>query len=222
MLGAVEMNERKTLLTEEEMDRLLVERHGEDIHRKLKEAHVAVAGLGGLGSNVAVMLARAGVGSLHLVDFDRVEGSNLNRQVYKMKHLGMYKTGALCQEIREINPYIELKADTICVTEQNAAGIFSGDRLICEAFDRAENKSMLVNAVMEQLPEAVLVSGSGMAGYASSNLIRTKKRMRRLYVCGDGVNGIDEGEPLMAPRVTVCAGHQANMILRLILGVEAV
>ncbi len=146
MLGAVEMNERKTLLTEEEMDRLLVERHGEDIHRKLKEAHVAVAGLGGLGSNVAVMLARAGVGSLHLVDFDRVEGSNLNRQVYKMKHLGMYKTGALCQEIREINPYIELKADTICVTEQNAAGIFSGDRLICEAFDRAENKSMLVNA----------------------------------------------------------------------------
>lgn len=210
--------EGRNLLTEQEIDALLIERHGPENHRKIKNAHVAVAGLGGLGSNVAVMLARAGVGSLHLVDFDRVEGSNLNRQIYKMKHLGMGKTEALAGEIREINPYIRLTADTVRVTEENAGKIFAGDRLICEAFDAAANKAMLVSTLLSELPEAVIVAGSGMAGFGSGNLIRTRKRMRRLYVCGDETSDIADGICLMAPRVAICAAHQANMILRLILG----
>lgn len=208
------------ILSEQEMDALLIERHGMEYHRKLRSAHVAVAGLGGLGSNVAVMLARAGVGSLHLVDFDRVDGSNLNRQIYKMKHLGMPKTEALPEEIREINPYIRISADTVKVTEENAAEIFAADPIICEAFDAAENKAMLVSTLLSGLPEAVIVAGSGMAGFGSSNQIRTRKRMRRLYLCGDETSDIADGICLMAPRVTLCAAHQANMILRLILGEE--
>lgn len=208
------------ILSEQEMDALLIERHGMEYHRKLRSAHVAVAGLGGLGSNVAVMLARAGVGSLHLVDFDRVDGSNLNRQIYKMKHLGMPKTEALTEEIREINPYIRISADTVKVTEENAAEIFAADPIICEAFDAAENKAMLVSTLLSGLPEAVIVAGSGMAGFGSSNQIRTRKRMRRLYLCGDETSDIADGICLMAPRVTLCAAHQANMILRLILGEE--
>lgn len=206
------------VLTEEEIDALLIERHGPENHRKMKHAHAAVAGLGGLGSNIAVMLARVGIGSLHLVDFDKVEGSNLNRQVYKMKHLGMDKTEALAGEIREINPYIKMTVDKVKVTSQNAAEIFRGDRLVCEAFDVAENKAMLVNTLLAELPETILVAGTGMAGYGSSNLIQTHKRMRRLYICGDGVSDIAGGISLMAPRVTLCAAHQANMAVRLILG----
>lgn len=211
------MEERKAL-SEVELDELLIRRHGRGIYEKMKHAHAAVAGLGGLGSNVAVMLARAGIGSLHLVDFDRVDGSNLNRQIYRMKHLGRLKTEALAEEIREINPYIKIKADTVRVTAENVKTIFGQDRLICEAFDVAENKAMLVNTALEQLPEAVLVAGSGMAGYGKSGRIQTKRKMRRLYVCGDETSDIADGLCLMAPRVTLCAAHQANMILRLILG----
>lgn len=211
---------KNEILSEREMDALLIERHGTAYHRKIKSAHVAIAGLGGLGSNVAVMLARAGVGSLHLVDFDRVEGSNLNRQIYKMKHLGMEKTEALTEEIREINPYIRIAADTVKVTEENAGEIFAADKIICEAFDAAENKAMLVSTLLSGLPEAVIVAGSGMAGFGSGNRIRTRKRMRRLYLCGDEISDIADGICLMAPRVTLCAAHQANMILRLILGAE--
>ena len=208
----------RRVLSEQEMDALLIERHGIEYHRKIKSAHVAVAGLGGLGSNVAVMLARAGVGSFHLVDFDRVDGSNLNRQIYKMKHLGMKKTEALTEEIREINPYIRISADTVKVTEENAGEIFAADAIICEAFDAAENKAMLVSTLLSRLPETVIVAGSGMAGFGSGNRIRTRKRMRRLYLCGDETSDIADGICLMAPRVTLCAAHQANMILRLILG----
>lgn len=208
----------RRVLSEQEMDALLIERHGIEYHRKIKSAHVAVAGLGGLGSNVAVMLARAGVGSLHLVDFDRVDGSNLNRQIYKMKHLGMKKTEALTEEIWEINPYIRIAADTVKVTEENAGEIFAADAIICEAFDAAENKAMLVSTLLSRLPETVIVAGSGMAGFGSGNRIRTRKRMRRLYLCGDETSDIADGICLMAPRVTLCAAHQANMILRLILG----
>lgn len=208
----------RRVLSEQEMDALLIERHGIEYHRKIKSAHVAVAGLGGLGSNVAVMLARAGVGSLHLVDFDRVDGSNLNRQIYKMKHLGMKKTEALTEEIREINPYIRISADTVKVTEENAREVFAADAIICEAFDAAENKAMLVSTLLSRLPETVIVAGSGMAGFGSGNRIRTRKRMRRLYLCGDETSDIADGICLMAPRVTLCAAHQANMILRLILG----
>ena len=210
--------EERNVLSERELDGLLIQRHGRDIYRRMKNAHAAVAGLGGLGSNVAVMLARAGIGSLHLVDFDRVDGSNLNRQIYRMKHLGRLKTEALSEEIREINPYIKIKADTVKVTAQNVKAIFRKDGIICEAFDVAENKAMLVNTALEQLPEAILVAGSGMAGYGKSSRIQTKKRMRRLYVCGDETSDIADGLCLMAPRVTLCAAHQANMILRLILG----
>ena len=208
----------RRVLSEQEMDALLIERHGIEYHRKIKSAHVAVAGLGGLGSNVAVMLARAGVGSLHLVDFDRVDDSNLNRQIYKMKHLGMKKTEALTEEIWEINPYIRIAADTVKVTEENAGEIFAADAIICEAFDAAENKAMLVSTLLSRLPETVIVAGSGMAGFGSGNRIRTRKRMRRLYLCGDETSDIADGICLMAPRVTLCAAHQANMILRLILG----
>lgn len=209
---------QRLLLSEQEMDALLIERHGLENHKRIKNAHVAIAGLGGLGSNVAVMLARAGVGSLHLVDFDRVEGSNLNRQIYKMKHLGRMKTEALAEEIREINPYIRLTADSVKVTEENAGKIFGADKIICEAFDAADSKAMLVGTLLSELPEAVVVSGSGMAGFGSGNLIQTRKRMRRLYLCGDGTSDIADGICLTAPRVTLCAAHQANMILRLILG----
>lgn len=212
------MSEEQRMLTEQEIDRALQERHTKERHQKIKAARVAVAGLGGLGSNIALLLARAGVGTLHLVDFDRVDISNLNRQAYEIRDLGRFKTEALTEHIHRINPYIKVYTDTVRVTRENIPDLFGKERWICEAFDRADQKAMLVNALLEHCREAVIVSGSGMAGYGSSNQIQTKKKMGRLYLCGDEKSDIADGMCLMAPRVAVCAAHQANMVLRLILG----
>lgn len=189
-------------------------------HEKLKASEVAIAGLGGLGSHIAVMLVRSGVGRLHLVDFDRVDISNLNRQEYDIRHLGRYKTEALAERLHEINPYVELHSDTVRVTSENAAKLFGGQSIVCEAFDVPEQKAMLVNALLEQCPNTVVVSGSGMAGIGDANCIQTRKVGRRLYLCGDGQTDVKPLAGLMAPRVSICAGHQANQVIRLILQQE--
>lgn len=204
------------MLTAEEIEASLIERHGSEVHHKLKNASVAVAGLGGLGSNIAVSLVRAGVGKLLLVDFDRVDISNLNRQQYFMEQLGQYKTDALTENLRKINPYTELETVTARVTEDNAAELFGGYSIVCEAFDRAENKAMLVNTLLEQTA-SIIVSGSGMAGYGRSNEIETKRIMNRLYICGDRVTDSAAVNGLMAPRVAICAAHQANKVIELIV-----
>ena len=205
------------MVTKKEIEASLIERHGKDVHNKIKSASVAVAGLGGLGSNIAVSLVRAGIGKLLLVDFDRVDISNLNRQQYFIEQLGMYKTDALRENLRKINPYTELETVTARVTEDNAAELFKEYSIVCEAFDRAENKAMLVNTLLEQT-NSIIVSGSGMAGYGKSNEIETKRVMNRLYICGDRVTDSAAVNGLMAPRVMLCAAHQANKVIELIIG----
>ncbi len=204
----------------EELESMMMARHTPNVYKKVKKGKVALAGLGGLGSNIAVMLARTGVGRLLLVDFDVVEPSNLNRQSYSIRHLGMAKTTALQQQLEEINPYITIETRNVKVSENNIMELFQGYDIVCEAFDRPEAKSMLVNGILNQLPHTKIVSASGLAGYDSSNSIRTTRPLQRLYLCGDLVNGAKIGNGLMAPRVQICAGHQANMVLRLLLGIE--
>lgn len=207
-------------LSREEMERALVERHTQAVQDKLQAARVAICGLGGLGSNIAVMLARLGVGHLHLIDFDRVDTSNLNRQQYMVEYLGEYKTKALQDELTHINPYVEVTIDTVRVTAENAADLVKNEDIVCEAFDRPDQKAMLVDTILS-LTDKKLVCGSGMAGYGSANSIRTRKLNDRFFICGDGTSDSMAGMPLMAPRVTICAAHEANMVLRLILGIDA-
>ena len=108
------------LPTKEEWIKALTERHGKELQQAFSTAVVAVCGLGGLGSNIAIHLARAGIGRLILIDFDRVDITNLHRQQYKASQIGMYKTDALAENLREINPYIEFEAQTERITEDNA------------------------------------------------------------------------------------------------------
>ncbi len=199
---------------------VLEARHGAALQKKFSAARVAVCGLGGLGSNVAIALARAGVGTLHLIDFDRVDLSNLNRQQYAVCHLGQPKTEAMKAILAQIAPYCTVITDNVRVTEENLSQLLAEDTIICEAFDRAEAKAMLASGVLEALPKAYLVAGSGMAGLSSANSIRTRRVSRRFYLCGDGVSEADGGLGLVSARVLTCAAHQATMILRLIAGEE--
>ncbi len=201
-----------------EINNVLSMRHTKEVFEKLKNARVTVAGLGGLGSNIAFMLARAGVGTLHLIDFDEVDLSNLNRQQYFICHLGMYKTDAIKDEISRINPYINVITDCVKVTDDNIDSLFKDDSVICEAFDNPDCKAMLVNHILETRKDAYIVAASGMAGTEKSNTIITRKITDRFYLCGDETSGAVKGNGLMSPRVTICAAHQANAILRIILG----
>lgn len=207
----------QTIPTREEIQASLAFRHTPAVQEKLNKAHVAICGLGGLGSAIAIALARAGVGHLHLIDFDRVDLSNVNRQQYALSQIGREKPEALKEEIRRFSPYIEIRTSAVKITPDNMAGLLAEDTYICEAFDVAEQKAMLTNGVLEQLPEKYLVSASGMAGYESGNSIQTRRITSRFYLCGDGVSEITDGYGLMAPRVIICAGHQANTIIELIV-----
>lgn len=193
-------------------------RHGEELQNKISAARVAVCGLGGLGSNIAIALARAGVGHLHLIDFDRVDLTNLNRQQYAVGQLGQYKTDALRETLSLVSPYCDVTCDTIQVTEENLPDLLKTEDYICEAFDRSEAKAMLVSGVLEHFPEKYLVAGSGLAGLGSANTIQTRRVSQRFYLCGDGTSDSSVGLGLVASRVLVCAAHEANMILRLIAG----
>lgn len=210
------------ILTEEEIKAALEERHSPEIQEKLSAGRVAIAGLGGLGSNVAYSLTRIGVGHLHLIDFDVVDITNLNRQQYFMEHLGMPKTDALESLLKKINPYLDIQTDCVRVTEDNIRELFGEWDIVCEAFDDPDAKAMLVNGILEHFPEKKLVSASGMAGFGSSNTIVTRKVTDNFYLCGDRVSAPEYGRGLMAPRVAICAAHEANMITRLILGEEDV
>ncbi|MCL1880949.1 MAG: sulfur carrier protein ThiS adenylyltransferase ThiF [Oscillospiraceae bacterium] len=191
-----------------------------DIQNKLNSAKVAIAGLGGLGSNIAVMLARIGVGRLLLVDFDKVEASNLNRQHYTPAHIGLFKTEALKSQLEIINPFVQFEIVTTKITSENAIELFDDYEIVCEAFDGAEFKAELASTLLENTDKKI-VAASGMNGFSDSNLIRTKKKFGRLYLCGDDTPPKQLGIGFMAPRVSICAGHQANMIARLILGLES-
>lgn len=204
-------------MTEAEWLKALEQRHGAELQQKFLSAFVAVCGLGGLGSNVAISLARAGVGKLMLVDCDRVDISNLHRQQYRVSQLGTYKTEAMKQILSETSPYCNVITHTVKLTEENLL-LIADCGIVCECFDNAECKAMLVNGVTERYPEKYIVAASGMSGLHTGNSITTKKFGKRLYICGDGMSDVNADGTLFAPRVMLCAAHQANTVLRIIAG----
>ena len=202
--------------TKKEWIQALDDRHGIEFQKKISSTTVAVCGLGGLGSNIAIALARAGIGKLILIDFDKVDITNLHRQQYKANQIGMCKTEALQNNLKEINPYLETKIHTICLDESNAKDVLADADIICEAFDNAEAKANIVNFVLSEMPDKYIVAASGMAGLDSANAIKTRKVSKRFYLCGDEVSDVKDGIGLVSSRVMLCAAHQAHTVLRII------
>ena len=204
------------LPTKEEWLTALTERHGKELQQAFSSATVAICGLGGLGSNIAIALARSSVGKLILIDFDRVDITNLHRQQYKADQIGMYKTVALAENLKEIAPYISLEIHTERITEDNAVTLLSDADIICEAFDDAECKAMITDTVLSEIPDKYLVAASGMAGMGVTNSIKTRRITSRFYICGDETSEVSDSIGLVAPRVALCAAHQAHTVLRIL------
>ncbi len=204
--------------SKEELEYMLVARHTPNVYERLKASTVGIAGVGGLGSNVAISLARVGVGRLVIADFDIVEPSNLNRQQYFIDQLGKEKVYALKENLSRINPFIEVVTHNVMLNPDNIPEIFFNCCVIVEAFDRADMKAMLINTIFEKMDDVYIVSASGLAGYGPNNDIKTRRFAKRLFVVGDLVSEARPGMGLMAPRVAIAAGHQANQVIRILLG----
>lgn len=195
----------------------LYRRNTPGLINKLKDHTIGIAGCGGLGSNIAVMLVRAGVTSIVLVDQDKVELPNLNRQHYFLDDIGKYKTESLLAILKKINPYLNIKIINQKLTRKNISVVFSDCSIIIEAFDTVEAKSMILEAFSDKkLSSKYLIGASGLAGIGTANSIQTKQISHHIFICGDFVTDVNDSIGLMSPRVMIAAGHQANMVLRIV------
>lgn len=204
------------MITIDEWYKNLEDRQGKDLQKKLFNAKISIAGLGGLGSNIAILLARCGVGNLNLVDFDKVDLTNINRQMYKISQIGMYKTDATSDNIKDIAPFININTHIEKVVEENINSLFSDSDIIIEAFDDEISKATLVNTVLEIFKEKYIIASSGMAGIKDPNIIKTRKITDKFYLSGDEVSDIKKERTLFAPRVMICASHMALTSVRII------
>lgn len=191
-----------------------------EIRSHLSKFRVGIAGAGGLGSNCAIALARSGIGTLVICDFDVIEESNLNRQYYFSEQVGQMKTIALKENITRINPDVFVIAHQKRLDSHNMSEIFSGCNIIVEAFDRSEMKEMLIETIQLRMPGIPIVVGSGMAGWGKSETIRCRKIDETLYVCGDELTEVSDSEPAMAPRVGMVANMQANVVVEILMNME--
>lgn len=188
-----------------------------EIKQKLAGKTVGIAGCGGLGSNCAISLARTGVGKLIIADFDVIDESNLNRQYYFLRQIGMKKAFALQENLFRINPDIMVLAKDITLDKDNIPELFKECDVIVEAFDLAEMKEMIIETVLSALPDIPIVAATGLAGWGNNDTFRTE-RHGLLTLCGDMSTEVSEEFPPLAPRVAIVANMQANVVLELLLG----
>jgi len=188
----------------------------DEIRACLSTKSVGIAGAGGLGSNCAVALARTGIGKIIVADFDVVAESNLNRQYYFYDQVGQKKVLALKENIGRINPNIVVESFPEKVTPENILRLFGKCDIVVEAFDQADQKQMLIEFAMVNMPNMPIVAGSGMAGFGESNSLRVEK-FDNLYICGDGSSEVSDTNPPLAPRVGMVANMEANVALEILL-----
>ena len=187
------------------------------IENHLGKFSVGIAGSGGLGSNCAASLARAGVGTLVITDFDTIEASNLSRQYYFVDQVGMMKTTALKENLLRIRPEINVVAHQIELNEKNIASVFCDCHVIVEAFDRSDMKQMLIETVQKELTGIPLIVGSGLAGWGNTGSLKFRKIDETLYICGDEFSEVSDDYPPLAPRVCIVANMQANAVIEILM-----
>lgn len=182
---------------------------------RIENTRVFIAGCGGLGSNIAHVLVRCGFCHLTLLDFDVVEAGNLNRQFFFPDQIGMKKTQALADNLLRLNPVLDLGLIKGKLESPYDVSVLSEDcDILVEAFDKPENKALFVSGA---LPTGKpVIAASGLAGYGNTDDISVQHPKKNLYIVGDGVSDIEK-EPPLAPRVSIVAAKQADLVLEITL-----
>lgn len=181
---------------------------------------VGIAGAGGLGSNCAAALVRAGVGTLVIADFDSVAESNLDRQFYFADQVGRLKVEALRDNLERIDPGVRTEIHPVRLDPESAAAIFAACDVVVEAFDSAEAKAMLIETVLGRMTGMPIIAASGLSGYGRTDSMRVL-RSGRVRVVGDLESEVSVEQPPVAPRVGIAANMEANEALEILLGEDA-
>ncbi|HLP60253.1 MAG TPA: sulfur carrier protein ThiS adenylyltransferase ThiF [Candidatus Deferrimicrobium sp.] len=180
----------------------------------LTKSTIAIAGCGGLGSNAAVALTRAGIGKLIIADYDVVELSNLNRQYFFLADVGKNKTDALLEHLLAINPDLVVEKHFIELTPANVCNLFSGADILIEAFDKAERKAWLIETWCTYFPHKPVICASGLSGYGNTGTL-TVRRSGNIVMCGDFETDMSIG--LTSSRVAIVANMQANEAIEILV-----
>lgn len=188
----------------------------ETIRTLVSKATIGIAGAGGLGSNCAASLVRSGVRHLIIADFDRVSEGNLDRQFFFFDQIGQLKVNALAENLRRINPVLEIETHPIRLDSESVCRLFVQCDVIVEAFDTAESKTMIAETVLRAFPDKHLVSASGLAGIGNLEEIRVI-HSGKLHLCGDFAREVGPESPPIAPRVSIVANYEADIVLQLLL-----
>ena len=213
----VTLIKKGTVPDKEYLEYQLISRQGLKEYNILKNSSAVICGLGGLGSNAAVSLARAGLGRLKLIDFDVVEPSNINRQAYFLEHIGMYKTNALKEIVSKISPYITIETSNVYLDETNILKELAGYQVILECFDNISFKMMLIEKCVNNMRDSYIIGASGVAGYYNTDKFVKKTLGSNCIIIGDFEAEAGFNQGLYAPRVAAAANIQANEAVRYLL-----
>lgn len=212
------MIKKDKIPTADELASLITARQTPAVYHRLKSASVAIIGLGGLGSNAAISLARMGVGRIKLIDYDYVEPSNINRQYYFLDQLGLPKTSALDTTIKRINPYLQIDTEQIKITSENIITATKDYNVIIEAVDDAITKKMIISSLLNFDIDSYIIGASGIAGLYDTSIFTYRRIGDRVIIVGDFENEVKKGSSLISSRVAVAANIQANLAARYIVG----
>ncbi|MBF0384519.1 MAG: sulfur carrier protein ThiS adenylyltransferase ThiF [Candidatus Omnitrophica bacterium] len=181
---------------------------------EIQRVKLGIGGAGGLGSNIAIMLIRSGFRNLEVIDKDKIDFSNLNRQQYFFKEIGKPKVKVLKKRLLDINPSSEIKIYQKEWSAKDGNLYFVDCDIVIEAFDNAKYKRDFVEFYQDKAK--FVISGNGLAGI-SGNFPLCMRRVGNIFFAGDGKTGVDKNNPPLAPRVTLCAALMAETALKLAL-----
>lgn len=185
--------------------------------------HFFIAGAGGLGSNVAMMLVRAGVKTLTIMDYDKIEEANINRQFYFRDQVGRIKVDALKENLLRINPNIRISVKQAKITAENARNLIpENSDIILECFDCAISKAMLAEFCLKNFPKKPIISVSGLAGTGHLETIKVNKGPGNLLIIGDGKSEAAPETGTLSSRVMFAASIQAHLAIRIVSGIGRV
>ena len=199
-------------------EEMQVKYFGKEALSRIQSTAVGIAGLGGLGSNCAACLVRSGFRKFVLADFDKVENGNLNRQFYFLDQVGFNKADCLKANLLRINPDLDITLVRQKISVDNAAAVFADCDVVVEAFDRAESKRFMAEVFLHS--GKLLVSASGLAGWGDSDALCTRRIKDNFFLIGDSRSEATKALPPCAPRVSIAAAKEADVILSWVLGQE--
>ncbi len=208
------------MLTRDELRRydrqIMIRGFGEEGQEKLKRARVFIAGAGGLGSAVATYLAAAGVGIIRVVDHDKVELSNLNRQVLHWESdIGRSKVNSATEKLKKLNQEVEIEATEEMITETNISQLVAGFDLIVDAMDNLPMRYLLNKAALEMDIPFSHGAVYGFEGRAMTIIPNETACLRCVY------RGVIPGEkfPVIGVTPAVIGCIQATEVIKYIVGI---